>query len=395
MAVIIEKRNDQYFENRKRRHKKILTYIIISFIVITGAILTFVFYQLNNIHYTGYIVEESTKHNDGIYTSYMSYNNGVLRYSKDGAMSINQQGKPTWNTTYDMHNPIPDVCGDYLVISDIGNRKLELFNGSGHVNTIEVLHPIIKAEVASQGVVAVLMDGGELNYIQLYSQTGKNLIDSRTTAEKNGFVADFSLSDDGQKLVTSHISVHGGLIQSKITFLNFGSVGQNYEARVVGGFDYGQTLVAKVEFINNDTVSVFGDDKFGVYSMEEIPSLLFEKPLNTEVKGVAYNEKYVGIIQKNIVGDNQDQLTVYNIHGDKEFTYDIPFNYNRFDIVNEEIVFWSESEVNILRINGQKKFGGQFDTGVTYVFPISLKNEYLIINQSNMDRIKLVKLENQ
>ena len=65
------------------------------------------------------------------------------------------------------------------------------------------------------------------------------------------------MSDDGQRLVTTYISISKGLIQSKITFYNFGMVGQNYEDKIVAGFDYGQTLVSKVEFINKDTVCIF------------------------------------------------------------------------------------------------------------------------------------------
>ena len=208
------------------------------------------------------------------------------------------KGNSIWNSTYDMHNPIVDTCGEYVVISDKGNKSLELINEAGHVNSLEVLYPIIKAEVANQGVIAVLMDGGDENYTQFFSPTGKNLVDSRTIVEEHGFPVDFSLSRDGQKFVTSYISINGGLVQSKVTFYNFGAVGQNYEAKIVGGFDYGQTLISKVEFINNDTVCVFGDDKFNIYNMEEIPKLIFEEPFETEVKSISFNEDYIGIIKR-------------------------------------------------------------------------------------------------
>ncbi len=391
MAVIVEKRDGQYFENRRRRHKRIIASIIISLVIVTSSIALFIIYQLNNITYSNYIVTDSIERNDGAYTNYINYNDGILRYSKDGAMYIDASGNSVWNSTYDMNDPTPNTVGDYLIISDLRNNRIELFNGSGHIKSLEVLYPIIKAEVANQGVVSVLMDGGDVNYIQLISQAGQVLLDSRTTIETNGFAVDFSLSNDGKKLVTSYISISNGLIQSKVTFYNFGMVGQNYVDQVVGGFDYGQTLVAKVEFINNDTVCIFGDDKFSIYSMEEIPKLVFEETFNTEVKSVAYSDKHIGIIQRNTEGDGRYLLSVYNQQGEKVLMEEVSYNYNDFTISNDELIFRSSTDINILRLSGKEKFNFSFDKNIDAIFSMSHKEEYLILDQTNMNRIKLVK----
>ena len=391
MAVIMKNKESQYFKNRKRRHKKIIVSIVFITILVAVAITLFVVYQLSNITYSDYKVTESLEREDGTYTNYTNYNDGVLRYSKDGAMYTDLQGNFIWNSTYDMNHPIPNIAGEYLLISDVGNKTMELFNTSGNIKSIEVLYPIIKAEVANQGVVSVLMDGGDVNYFQLFSSTGQTLINSRTTIEKNGFAVDFSMSDDGEKLVTSYISISSGLVQSKTTFYNFGMVGQNYEDKIVGGFDYGQTLVSKVEFINNDTVCIFGDDKFSIYRMEEIPKLIFEETIQTEVKSIAFNNEYIGIIQKNTDGDGRYLLTVYNEQGGKVISEEVSYNYDSLYIINDEIIFRSNTDVNVLRLNGKEKFDFSFDKTIEHVFPMFLKDEYLIIDQDNINRIKLIK----
>lgn len=391
MAIELEKKDAQYFASRKRRYKRMVAFLIFSLLIIVTVVITFIIYQQKNIYYTDYILTDSIERNDSSYTNYLSYNKGILRYSKDGAMAMDFKGNSIWNSTYDMHNPVVNVCGEYVVISDKGNKNLELINEAGHVNSLEVLYPIIKAEVANQGVVAVLMDGGDENYIQFFSTTGKELVNSRTTVEKDGFPVDLSLSKDGQKLVTSYISINGGLIQSKVTFYNFGAVGQNYEYKVVGGFDYGQTLISKVEFINNDTVCVFGDDKFSIYNMEEIPKLIFEEPFETEVKSISYNEDYIGIIQKKIDGNAQYNLKVYDSQGDTMLDEDISYNYSKFSIIKEELIFFSDTELNILRLNGKEKFNATFDQHISNVFPMIFQDEYLIIDNSSMSRIKLIK----
>ncbi|NLJ90310.1 MAG: hypothetical protein GX323_05355 [Clostridiales bacterium] len=391
MAIIVEKKNAQYFENRKRRYKKIVASVIIFMLIIAISIALFIIYQLNNITYSSYITAASLERQDGVYTKYASFNDGVVRYSKDGAMYIDTSGNSIWNSTYDMNNPISDGNLDYFIISDVGYNKIELFNRSGHVKSLEVLYPIIKAEVANQGVVSVLMDGGDVNYIKLFSQTGQTLIDSRTTIEKNGFAVDFSMSDDGEKLVTSYISISNGLMQSKITFYNFGMVGQNYEDKIVAGFDYGQTLVSKVEFLNNDTVCIFGDDKLSIYSMEEIPKLIHEETFQTEVKSIAYSDEYIGIIQKNPEGDERYLLSVYNKEGHRVLGEEVSYYYEDFKISKNELIFRSSTEVNILRLNGKEKFNYSFDRNIDEVFSTPLKDEYLIFDQININRIKLVK----
>lgn len=391
MAIELEKKDKQYFENRKRRYKRMLTFLILTLLIIVAFVIAFFIYQQKNIYYTDYILTDSSERNDSSYTNYLRYNKGILRYSKDGAMAMDFKGNSIWNSTYDMHNPIVDTCGEYVVISDKGNKSLELINEAGHVNSLEVLYPIIKAEVANQGVIAVLMDGGDENYIQFFSPTGKNLVDSRTIVEEHGFPVDFSLSRDGQKFVTSYISINGGLVQSKVTFYNFGAVGQNYEAKIVGGFDYGQTLISKVEFINNDTVCVFGDDKFNIYNMEEIPKLIFEEPFETEVKSISFNEDYIGIIKKRIEGNGQNNLKVYDNQGDIMFDEDISYNYNKFYINKEEFIFFSDTELNILRLKGKEKFSTTFEQHIDHVFPMTFQDEYLIIDNSKISRIKLIK----
>ena len=173
MAVVLEKNDSQYFENRKRRTKRIIRTVVISLILIATIALLFIIYQLNNLNYSDYTVTESVERTDSSYSQYNNYNGGILRYSKDGAMFTNMQGESKWNSTYDMNAPVANICKDYVVISDVGDKKLEVFNSSGHVTSLEVLYPIMKAEVANQGVTAILMDGGDVNYLQIFSPTGQ------------------------------------------------------------------------------------------------------------------------------------------------------------------------------------------------------------------------------
>ena len=109
MAIELEKKDKQYFENRKRRYKRMLTFLILTLLIIVAFVIAFFIYQQKNIYYTDYILTDSSERNDSSYTNYLRYNKGILRYSKDGAMAMDFKGNSIWNSTYDMHNPIVDT----------------------------------------------------------------------------------------------------------------------------------------------------------------------------------------------------------------------------------------------------------------------------------------------
>ena len=49
-------------------------------------------------------------------------------------------------------------------------------------------------------------------------------------------------------------------------------------------------MVARVEFVNNDTVAAFGDDTVVLYSMKQKPSVIAEIPIDKEIKSIFYDE---------------------------------------------------------------------------------------------------------
>ena len=59
-----------------------------------------------------------------------AYQNGVLRYSRDGAAAVDRDGNEMWNGSYDMENPALDICEKYAVVADI--------QGSPYMCTMEV-----------------------------------------------------------------------------------------------------------------------------------------------------------------------------------------------------------------------------------------------------------------
>ena len=48
----------------------------------------------------------------------MPFAGHLLTYSKDGAGCMDIKGNAVWNQTFEMQNPIVDVCNDVVAIGD-------------------------------------------------------------------------------------------------------------------------------------------------------------------------------------------------------------------------------------------------------------------------------------
>lgn len=389
MAIELEKRDLRSYELRKRKHKQVITAITIVTIIISLGLIGFFVKLFLNKNYSKYEVLHSMERSDTSFSRYESYGSGILKYSKDGAMAMDGAGNLLWNGPFEMKDPIVDITGKYVALADRGYDTIHIFNGNGGMETVNTNNRIIKIEVANQGVVAALLDGPDVNYIQLYTEEGSMPVDIRTLNEKDGYPVDIALSQDGRKLVTSYVSILNGVTQSKVTFYNFGGVGQNYIGQVVGGFDFGQTIVPDVDFINNDTVCAFGDDKFSIYSMKEKPELVYEEKLSAEVKSIIHSEKYVGLVLNND-GEEKNRIVIYDLKGKVIFNETTNLDYNKIFISGDEVIAYSDNEWNIWNLSGSKKFHYTFDANISYILPVNNVDKYILVDDTSINEIKLL-----
>jgi hypothetical protein len=390
MAIELEKRELRSYELRKKKHKQQMTLVVAIGLTIAVIIGTFLIKHILDKNYKTYEVVHTTKREDSSSARYSNYKSGVVRYSRDGIMAMDGTGKMLWNGTFEMKNPILDICEDYVAIADKGSKMVQIYSGKGQPKPINVLNNIMEVEVANQGVIAVLMEANGSNIIEMYSEDGTWLTDFRTTNVKNGFPIDIDLSNDGRKLVTSYMFLNNGVVQNKVTFYNFGPVGKSYTDKVVGSYDYGQTIVPKVEFVNNDTVAAFGDHKISIYSVSNVPKLIHEEEFENEIRSVIYNEKYIGVVLSNNEGEDKNQFIIYDLKGNVVLNQKNNYEYKTISISGEDIIMYTDTGCTILKVNGEEKFNTTFDRNISYVFPVNNADKFILIDDVNMEEIKLM-----
>lgn len=377
------------FQNRRKRYRRNRAIIITSLLVLIVIIGAIYLIRLFNRTYQDYEVVDRVDNTEENLSGYLSYKGAVVRYSKDGALAVDSKGNLLWNGSYEMIDPVADSCGEYIVIGDRGGKEVKIFNKKGLIGSIPTNHPIVKVQVANQGVVAILMIEEETSYIEIYSKEGELLGEKITSMVKDGYPMDFSLSENGEKVAATYLCINKGEIVNNILFLNFGEVGKNYTDRTAGALIYDTLVVPRITFLDNDTVVAFKEDGFLLFSMEEIAVLVKEETIEGTIKSVLHNEKYAGLV----LGDDgakKSNLILFDLKGSRVLDMEVDFEYDNIFISGDEIIMFNDLSCVIYKANGQEKFRYTFTTNISALYPINHLDRYFLVNPTEILRIRLL-----
>ena len=365
--------------------------VIVVIIILAGIYMIFA-----DRGYNGYEVVEETGVKNASMLDYAPYQNSLLKFSKDGATYVDEKGKAVWNETFAMKMPTADVSGEYAAIADMNGNDVYIFNTQGKVSNTTMPYKICDIAVASQGEFAVILEDEKVNYINIYDKNGEPVSEIQTTIDKSGYPMDMDLSSDGTKLFSTYLYLDGVDVKNGLAAYNFGPVGVNENAdRLMGGYQLEDTLVPKVEFLDNNTICAFGDNQIILYSMREKPSEKARIALKSEVQSVVYNDKYVGIVIPNEEETKKNEekapyvLELYNTSGRKVMTQKIDFSYENVRMTKDEIVFTGGTECRIYTVKGKLKFSYTFSKNVVDMVPTGYSSRYIVLYDSGSEVVRL------
>ncbi|WP_310602233.1 DUF5711 family protein [Anaerosporobacter sp.] len=379
------------FEYKMKRYKQRRAIIIV---LVCIAVLAFGFYFVNKLlvkNYNSFEIVNSKEREDSNTVQYISYDHKLIKYSRDGISALSANGKSLWNASYDIKNPKVVVCEKYVAVADIGGKQAYTYNSKGTAYQLTTTLPIIDVSVSHQGVICVTLEGEDYNHIQYYdSNTGKNLVDKKTFVQTNGYPVDIGIATDARKMVCSYVRIENGVLESDIAFYNYTNVGDNFEEHFVGGVKDQQSVVHDVVFLNKNAVLLCSDKGFKLYEMLEIPYETLTKTFDEEMDSMFYTDKYFGFIIRSSGSEDVKQLLLYNLKGKCILKKDITFDYTTVQMSGEDIIFNTETEIRIMKIDGQLKFNYSLETPILSIMPCNDKDEYILINDQSIDHIKLV-----
>ncbi len=374
----------------KNRQRWIVSGVLAG-LVLLGAGLGLFSYYFENRCYKQYQIQGKVERSDSNNVQYMYHEGNILKYSRSGISEIDNEGKSLWNGGYEMKQPQVDVCGEYIVVADIGGKQFYVYNGENDGTVIETSLPIVRAKVAGQGVTAVLLQDKDSNVLNLYnpnSNAESLLVEIPTNVAEEGYPLDFDISSDGKSVVTSYLAAKGSSIETKINFYNFTEVGKDSNT-LVGGQSFGDKMIAGVEFVEDDKVAVFHEKGVSVFEHMKQPEKTMEKDFSEDIKSFAFGNGYMAVVLEKDGKIENQKLILFDEKGKEKLNKKISYEYADVEIYGEEIVFTGNRSCNILRFNGHDKFAYRFEEEIDAVYPTSNGRIYTLIDMSTIQKIKL------
>ena len=377
------------YREKIKSHKFTIFYRMMLAIILIAAIGAATYIQWKNKVYTEILVVASTEISITQDANLMPFDGYLLNYSKDGAGCMDTKGNAVWNQTFEMQNPIVDICQNVVAIGDYNGRTIYVMNTSGPMGSITTNRPIRNLCVASNGVVAVVLDDTDVTLIYLYDSQGNELVHFRTTMKESGYPVSVSISPSGELVCVSYLFVDSGQMKSSVAFYNFGAVGQNSTDNYVSGYDYLNTIVPFTRFLDNKSVFAVSDDRIMFYSGSQKPVSAAENLLNEDVQSIYYGEEYVGLVFNSTESSNRYRLDVYHKSG--ELAQQIEFDIEYSDILfhEDQIIIYNETECCIYNINGLEKYAGKFNKSVRTLIPLKTSYSYMMVTPDSIDTIEL------
>lgn len=377
---------DMSYEERIAAHRRMIRARIL-YAVAAVLILAGVFAAVRHfVTYSSYRVTEKETRSSGTSVQYAAYYGKVLRYSKDGAVFYEKKDKAIWNATYEMHNPVVDVCSRYAVIADQYGTNVCVFNLEGKTAEFEVSKPIQKVQVSEKGTVALLLQDEEEHILQYYDAKGELLAEGRLAFEKSGYPLDMSLSDDGYKLVVSYLLTENGTVSEKLEFYSFSSIGAKEIDNVVATQTFENVMIPTVYYADDKTAFAFGDDRLLLFRGSQKPELLKEIRVDEEIQSIFYNEKYAGMVFRK--GDGY-RMDIYDLDGSQILSKTFDFAYTNIKLSNDKIIMYNSKEWCVYTLKGRMKLSPcELEGSVTDIIALS-GNKYLLVKANKTQVVKL------
>lgn len=383
------KKPDYSYKKSLFVHKAAIFYRFIVIIVAIVAIGIGIYVYFENKVYTEYNIVSNVERTDSVSTKYLKYNEYIFKYSNDGASCTDYENNILWNQTFEMQNPMVDICGEYIAVADKEGNKIYIFNKSGLEGEIDVTLPISQIQVASQGVVYAVVEEGNNSYIYVYSKAGEVIAKSKQPMAKSGYPLDITVSDNGEKLGVSYLYVDSGIMKSDVAFYNFGSVGQNESDNLVSGYTSENIIYPVIEYVDDSTAIAVGDNKIEIYRGKQRPELYKEISIEEEIRSVYCSDKYIALIFDNTDGTQKYRLDLYTVEAEKILSLKFDKDYKNVILRDEGFIITGESEFSVYNISGMEKFNYKSGRSIINVIQTDSNNRFVVIDSANTQVISL------
>lgn len=369
------------------KHKKV------SIGVVAALMVLFVWYTISNyMTYTDFTIKNNVAMEDSDGTAYESFHGNIVKYNSDGAFYVSKEGELIWNEAYNMSSPCISICSDYVALYDRGGTTIYVMNTTGRKGIISTSNPILRACVADNGSVAVLMNQRDASFLEIRDIEGEIIASGELHVENSGIPIEIAFSRDGERLAVSSIVFNTGNVQSSVTFYDFSSTGQDKKDNITAQYTFQDMVIPKLVFMKNDNLVAFGDHEIVLFNDNAEPKMKKEIFPKDNIDSIIYNDSNFGYIgpETNDKGETVKKLHVYGAYGWGKLDKVIDGGYtNVYMLSNSDIVMSTDKKAVIHSISGKKRFEHEFENSIIKILPSTGRNDYIFVQNGVVQDVRL------
>lgn len=385
-----EKKEEDSFGKKILRHRLTILYRTILVIAVIAAAAVVVVVQMKNRVFSEFQTVSSVPRESITDAVTVALGDSILVYSSDGASCFDQKGEALWNQTFEMQSPMLATCQNVAAIGDYNGRSIYVMDTEKTLGEIDTKMPIRNFAVSVNGVVAaVLDDTADTTWIYLFSATGDTLAYFKTTMKDSGYPIQVAISDNGYLVSVSYLYMDSGTMRSSVAFYNFGPVGQNEIDNFVSSYDYIDTVVPFIRFLNNEKAVAVADNRLVFYEGDQKPVSIADILLDGQIKGVYYGNGYVALVYNDVTGNALYKADIYDDMGKLADTVMLDIQFTDLLFHKDKLIAYNEQECMIHTIGGMNNFSGNFDKQVLTLIPTNATYEYIAVTSDSIDMIEL------
>lgn len=374
------------------KHRLTIFYRVALAVLLIAVIVLILYFQYRDKVYTQMNQLSTVARQEILGMRDMGLGSNVVSYSNDGISCMDPKGTALWNQTYEMQNPMIATCQDVLAVADYNGRNVYIMNSEKKLGEITTNLPIHDLCVAANGVVLTVQEESRITWIYMYDSQGKELVRIPTRMNDTGYPTAVSMSENARLISVAYTYVEAGQLQTRVAFYNFGPVGENQIDHLVSVYNYTDTFVPYIRFVNADTAFAVADNRYMIYLGSEVPETNMERLLDEQIQAVYYSDKYIGLVFFNSSGDSAYLLRVLNLQGEEVAS--IPFDLDSIGdakiLLGEEVItIYNEQECLIYNFSGRLKYSGSFEKAVRVMIPMSGQFRYALVTADSIDVVEL------
>lgn len=360
---------------------------IIIAVAIAAAVIVIAVWQKGR-SFDNYDVEKSFSIDGASSQNFVSFSGGLMAYSRDGAQYYDSEGNTVWNESYNMQSPEVRISGKRLLIYDRGGSSLVIMSEKKEISLISTTHPIVQADVASNGISAVLTEEEDTGYINLYEVDGTAKASGQVHLSQTGYPMSIAISDDGTRLIMSLSVINSESLGTRINIYDFTQAGDQNKNNIIASFEYDDTVCPQTAFFTDGRAVAVTDGGAVLYTSGS--NVKEKKKIKTdyETENVIISGEYFGLIHKS--NGKNHVLDVFDENGKRTCERKLKSSFDRCAFLRDDLLIEKvENQIILIDVAGKTRFTYDFPDEVIAFEAAGNTREFFLVQQEGSQVIKL------